>query len=166
MWNPLSLIPTQYQLAAKIVMLLVTLAVVFSAGWTVRGWKAADDENEILSQQMEAMQAYERISREFVIAFNEKRTTVRTVYRTITKEVENVTTGRLCFDPSAVRLWNRALDGVSADPSGVTETSSGADTSGASDKEVLGNAIANFEQYEDCRAQLNAIIDWSEGKRQ
>jgi hypothetical protein len=57
-------------------------------------------------------------------------------------------------------LWDDALFGVSSSTTGVTEEATRADT--ITDREALKNAVANFEQYTECRAQLNALIDFHE----
>jgi hypothetical protein len=73
--------------------------------------------------------------------------------------VSHETSGRVCFDDGAGRLWNDALSGVLPEAS----TRAAKEANGTyTDEEVLTNAVQNFEQYNECRAQLNALIDWHE----
>lgn len=154
------LIPVQFRIWVTIGVAVVALASAGYAGWTLRTWKADASEKQLLAAQVEALQAYEKISREFVIAYNAKRNGARIVYKTITKEIDNVTTGRLCLDPAAVRLWNNALDGVPPPSGGAADNAGGAGEAGASDKEVTSNATTNFEKWQACRTQLKALIEW------
>lgn len=50
----LNLIPKQYQLIAKAVVIAILAAVLFAAGWTVKGWKDDGAYQLLLTQQAEA----------------------------------------------------------------------------------------------------------------
>jgi len=52
--SPLNLIPEQYQLIAKAVVIAILAAVLFAAGWTVKGWKDDGAYQLLLTQQAEA----------------------------------------------------------------------------------------------------------------
>lgn len=119
-------------------------------------WEAK--QSKVLEQQMKALAVKEKENRELARKYQEAQADVRIVYRTITKEIKNETSGRVCFGDGAVRLWDDALVGAVSEAAARTAEK----TSGASDTEVLENAVANFEQYQECRAQLNALIDWHE----
>jgi len=111
-----------------------------------------------LEVQVKALAAKDKENRELARKYQEAQAETKVVYRTIVKEIKNETVGRLCFNDGAVRLWDDALSGaVSEAPARVAEKASG-----ASDTEVLENAVTNFQQYQECRAQLNALIDWHE----
>lgn len=111
-----------------------------------------------LEAHMKALAVKESENRTLARKYQEAQAETKVVYRTIVKEIQNETVGRICFDDGAIRLWDDALAGtVSETATRATETASG-----ASDTQVLENAVANFEQYNECRAQLNALIDWYE----
>lgn len=52
--NPLDLIPPQYAATAKAIVLLLVAALIFSSGWTVKGWKDDAAYQLLLTQQAEA----------------------------------------------------------------------------------------------------------------
>ena len=52
--SPLNLIPEQYQLIAKAVVIAILAAVLFAAGWAVKGWKDDGAYQLLLTQQAEA----------------------------------------------------------------------------------------------------------------
>jgi len=86
------------------------------------------------------------------------------VYRTIRQEVDHVANRHAClFDAGFVVLWNDALAGRLSEAAGGTdEAAISAGVVGA--REVLGNHVDNAEQCAEQRAQLNALIDFEEGR--
>ncbi len=78
--------------------------------------------------------------------------------------ITRVTAGRACLGAAAVSLLNQPTD-VPAPSADTAAASSVADASGpaATDADVMGWAIAAREQYDTCRARLDALIDWHEG---
>ena len=157
MWL-INIIPAPYRLIAGIVALVVTVAAAFESGWIVKGWKVEASLLAEAEAKIEAMQAYDIASRELVKAYQLKQGKTKLVYRTIKEKVNGATTGNVCLNNAAGGLWNDALVGVPSTTTGVTEEASRTYT----DTAVLDNAIDNFEQYHECRAQLNALIDWHE----
>lgn len=138
----------------------------FASGYVAGGrhesnqWKA--EQAKQLEAQIRERDAYLANIAEMVKKYNEKKEKARVVYRTIREEVPAVTTGDKCFNQSSVGLWNKGLAGEVVLPGtavGAVDTPGG---NGATDTDVLNNAIVNFEQYKTCRDQLNALIDWSE----
>jgi len=155
----LTLVPRPY------LILGLVFALIASHGFAYfKGYKRAEDAQasqmiEVLKRERELLAAYDVVSRELVSALQVKQADTKIVYRTITKEIPNATTGRVCFNNDAASLWNDALKGsVSETPTGAAKASTGT----YSDAEVLTNAAENFEQYTACRQQLNALIDWHE----
>jgi hypothetical protein len=62
-----------------------------------------------------------------------------------------------------VRLWNRALRiGLPGDPGGAAAAAEG--TRAAYPDDVLANHVDNAERGNECRRQLNAVIDVLQGK--
>lgn len=135
-------------------------AAGFGSGWLVHGWKydaAAKAETVAL---MERIKKQDAANRRLAKQFQEAQSATRVVYRTIEKKVKDETHNRACLDVGAVSLWNDALLGMSTAATGATETPAATDP--ATDRDVLGNAVENMEQYKECRDQLNALIDWHE----
>lgn len=123
-------------------------------------WKAAEAEQ--LAQQIKDRDAYLANVAEMVKLYNEKKEKTRVVYRTIREEVPVETTGAKCLGAGATGLWNKGLAGEVVLPGAAAGAADSPAGNGATDTEVLGNAITNFEQYKQCRDQLNALIDWKE----
>lgn len=145
---------------------LATLATSCTTGYVAgrkheaNSWKA--EQAEQLQAQIKEREVYLANITEMVKQYNEKKEKTRVVYRTIREEVPVVTTGGGCLGAGAVGLWNKGLAGQLAlppAPAGAADSPAG---TGATDTEVLGNAVENFEQYKQCRDQLNALIDWKE----
>lgn len=51
--NPLDLIPPQYAVTAKIIALVLVVAIIFGAGWTVKGWKDEVAYQGLVNDQLE-----------------------------------------------------------------------------------------------------------------
>jgi len=148
-----------YVILATIIFLGISHSFAFYKGYDYRDVKAKAQLAKEYQEKIEALEAYDKISREFVKSYQKEEQQIKIVYRTIKEKVKNETTGRVCFDDGANRLWNDALEGsMSQTPSRAFEKT----TSTYSDELVLRNAIENFEQYKNCRAQLNSLIDWYE----
>lgn len=159
MISPLSIIPKPY------LYLGLALALVATHGYAYfKGYKRAEDAQAALiveqwKKEQELQQAYDHASRELVKAYQTKQAESKIVYRTIREIVNEKSTGAVCLGDVTARLWDDALIGNLPDTTtGTAETSTGTYT----DAEVLNNAVENFEQYKDCRDQLNALIDWHE----
>jgi undecaprenyl pyrophosphate synthase len=129
-----------------------------------KGHESATDKAKLVllketQAKVEAMNAYDKVSRELVKAYQEKEVVTKTVYKAIKEKVKDETTGRVCLNDGAVSVWDSALKGVL--PEASTRVAKEASRT-YSDEEVLTNAVENFEQYNSCREQLNALIDWHE----
>jgi hypothetical protein len=152
------LLANPWVLLGLILSLAASHGVAYYKGYQSRDNKAKIELLKETQAKIEAMEAYDLISRQFVKGLQEKQAETKVIYRTITKEIPNATTGRVCFNDNAVSLWDDALKGRLPEATARAAEK----TSGASDTQVLENAIINFEQYESCRTQLNALIDWHE----
>jgi hypothetical protein len=152
-------IPKQYAILAICGVLIVTHGVAYYKGYQSAKNKAALALAVQYEKEREYLKAVDTMGREIVKAHAEKTVETKTVYRTIKKEIPNATTGAVCLNDVAGKLWNDALLGdVSGTPTGAINSPSRT----YSDELVIANAIDNFEQYTACRAQLNALIDWHE----
>ena len=155
----LRLLANPWVILALLLFTVTTHGVAYYKGYQARDNKAKIELLKETEAKLEALAAYDKISREFVAAYHKKQVETKVVYRTIKERVKDETSGRVCFDNGASRLWNDALEGsLSKAPTRVAEEASTPYT----DEVVLQNAIYNFEQYKDCRTQLNALIDWYE----
>lgn len=75
--------------------------------------------------------------------------------------LQKLTTGRACLNAATVRLLNGA--DTTAGPESVPQAPSGAAAAGdgfATDADVGQWAIDARAQHDDCRARLDALIDW------
>lgn len=155
-----NLIPAPYRMMAAAIAVAVVASVAFVAGWMVNGWRWEAKAADQLQEQLEAKAQYDKLAMALVKRYQEASAEKKVVYRTIKEKVYVETSGKLCLGSGAVRLWDKALAGENDMPSAATGAAEAA--SGASDTQVLANAVENFEQYEECRRQLNALIDWHE----
>lgn len=131
----------------------------FCMGWKVNGWRHDAVEKERIEQIAKLKDESDKLGRELVTALQSKQVEQIVIYRNIKKEIPNVTDNRICFaDAHALSMWNNALNGVPSTTAGTIEASSATNT--ATDREVIANAVENFEQYTQVRNQLNALIDW------
>lgn len=154
------LLTNPWVILATLIGLAASHGVVYYKGYESRDNKAKIELLKETEAKLKAIKAYEDVSREYVKAFHNKQTQTKIVYRTIKEKVKDETRGNVCFNDGASRLWDSSLQGslLSESPSRTTEET----TRTYSDEEVLNNAVQNFEQYTECRQQLNALIDWHE----
>lgn len=143
----------------KLLILVCIITVAFASGWKVNDWRYQAQLKAQAEAINEYKDAYDVLSREIVKTHKQVEAEQVIVYREIKKEIENVTDNRICFnDASALSVWNAALIGVPQAATGTSDQTAGTDT--ATDKEILQNAIENFEQYTKARNQLNSLIDF------
>jgi len=134
----------------------------FYAGWSVNGWRHDAALNKALQETIDLQKAYDDYAREAVSKFQNQQAEQVVVYRTLKRNIKDVTDDRICFaDGNALSVWNSALTGsMPKATTGTTKTTTSTDT--ATDEQVLTNVIENFEQAKQVRDQLNALIDWFE----
>lgn len=153
----LNVIPKPYLIGFAVFLLASTHITAYYKGYQSRDNKAKVELAKQAKAKLEAIAAYDLISRELVKAYQQKQVETKIVYRTIKEKVKDETTGSVCFNDSASRLWDSALQGVLPE---TTPRVAEKTTSTYTDEQILTNAIENFELYKDCREQLNALIDW------
>ena len=148
----------------KLIAAGVVLAVTFVAGWTVNGWRHDAALKKALQETIDLQRAYDDYAREVALKFQNQQAEQAIVYRTLKRNIKDVTDNRICFaDSAALSVWNSALTGdLPKATTGATKTTTSADT--ATDEQVLTNVVENFEQAKQIRDQLNALIDWHESK--
>lgn len=80
------------------------------------------------------------------------------------KHVPQVTAGRRCLEPAAVRLLNVAAAAPGLPAAAGQPVAADAAAPAASDTDVAGWIAAAGGQYETCAARLNGLIDYEEAK--
>lgn len=88
------------------------------------------------------------------------------VYRTkeVIKHVPQVTTGRPCLNPAAVRMLNARPSSPAVPEATGKPITEDAPPLAASDSDVAYYIADAAGQYETCAARLNALIDFETGK--
>jgi len=92
-------------------------------------------------------------------------TTLQTQAEEASREIARLTTGRRCLDGAVVRLLNGPSPGIRL--GAVPQTPgqpAAADGAAASDRDVAQWARVCRTRYDTCRARLDALIDYHEGK--
>ena len=90
------------------------------------------------------------------------------VYRTkeVIKHVPQVTTGKPCLNPAAVRMLNARPDSPAVPQAPGKPVAEDAAALAASDSDVAYYIADASGQYETCAARLNALIDFENGNSQ
>lgn len=155
----LTLVPKPYLILGAVLALAATHGVAYYKGYQRAEHAQAALIVEQWKKEQELKVAYNHASKELVKAYQAAQTKEKIVYRTIKEKVYEKATGAVCLNNSTAGLWDDALFGNMPDTStrAVEETSRT-----YTDAEVVTNAVENFEQYKECRSQLNALIDWHE----
>lgn len=170
-----------WAILAAVVMVLSLMAGSFYQGWSMRGDREA-------ASQLKAERAWSKkladekdrgdgLAKELDL----EKQNIKTVTVEVIKEVPKVTTVYVEREGDApkpipsgvytygfVRLWDNALASYLPYASWQSAGAAGKpDTLRApiDSPDILNNAVVNFGKYAACRAQLNALIDWHEGKR-
>ena len=153
-------------LPSNVKLIAVGVALSFLAGWTVNGWRHDAALKKALQETIDLQRAYDDYAREAVLKFQNQQAEQVVVYRTLKRNIKDVTDNRICFaDGNALSVWNSALTGtVPKATTGTTKETPSTDT--ATDEQVLTNVIENFEQSKQIRDQLNALIDWYENNEE
>ena len=157
--------------------------VSFSAGWLVKGkFDAAAIEKakgETLVCQIErerdARNAAEEAAKRLAAAEAANAKLQRELsrreadYRRKLQETRDAlhTTGRECLDPALRLRLNAAITGGDAVPASAAATGGAAaatpaDSGSATDREVAEWALTVAQQYDVCRARIDAIRSWDE----
>lgn len=168
------------KLAEVIVALALLLALVGGPYWLGMRHQAQTDAavqakaQAVAAHKLAIAQAKgDAIAAQLAVA----QANVKTVYKTITKEVPHVVykyrpaphaalqpIPHAVFTVGAVRLWDRALDPeLPAAAGGAAEDAAATDPaldSGVSQQQLFANHVANAQRNTACRQQLSALIAW------
>lgn len=154
-------------LAEKILALILFLALCAGGGFFA-GYRTAS--NKSAARQLETERAasarYQaEVARGNLLSarLSQAETAVQTKTVERIKYVPQVTSGRRCLDPDAVRLLNGAgypkLSQAARQPDAESPAAPA-----ASDTDVAGWIASAHGQYETCAARLNGLIDYEEGR--
>lgn len=168
------------------IVALVASLLGAGAGWEVRGWKADSDiatikndyQERIDAQRVakdEALNKLELVSRKAASELEAHKQAIATKSFKIKSEVLNEKANALkssapvcAISPEWVRIYNEALRPAGDTPEGSGESATATEGAGASGSgsagtdqwEVLWVHAENASRWAECRAQLNALIDY------
>lgn len=176
----------------RLIGVAVAAVIVFLAGWTVRGWKADADMAEVVQAHQAERDARIKATNEALAAADAAGRAAAVQYETRVREI-SATSQKLktelrnaeskaraagaasCpLSPEWVRLYDDALrpgGGASAptgEPAGAPQgaAAAGAGAAPASEWDVAWVHAENAARWAECRAQLNALIDFEVGDRE
>lgn len=167
-------------LAAVLAVLGLTGGAYY-AGWSMRGDREA--ANQLKAERVAAAKLEEERKRGdgLALELEQEKQNIKTVTVEVVKEVPKYTkvyVEKPGEDPKpipaavvtwgAVGLWNDALAGGLPDAPGKPARPAGAtDLSRApvDTPDLLTNEAINAGKWAECRATLNKLIDWHEGKK-
>lgn len=173
----------------RLIGVAVAAVIVFLAGWTVRGWKADSDMTEVVQAHQaerdarikatnEALAAADASGRAAAVQYETRIREISTASQKLKTELRNAESNArasgaaVCPLPSEwVRLYDDALrpgSGASAPTGKPTDSSQGAGSAGsgtspANEWDVAWVHAENASRWAECRAQLNALIDFELG---
>lgn len=168
------------------IVALVASLLGAGAGWEVRGWKAdseiatiKDDYQERIDAQRaakdEALGKLDLADRKAASELEAHKQAIATNSFKIKSEVLNEKANALkssapicAISPEWVRIYNEALRPAGDSPEAPGESvattegagASGSGATGADQWEVLWVHAENASRWAECRAQLNALIDY------
>ncbi|MDR5170740.1 hypothetical protein IHQ56_02805 [Methylobacillus flagellatus] len=146
-----------YALAAGLAM-----AIGFTAGWQVQGWKKDARQARGITQDKKTAQKLTVESAKIETKKQEQLQQTRIVYRTIRERINDAPDHRVCFDDTAVRVWNDAIAGADLyrpEPAGAARETDPAENVEATTTEILNNAANNYETCNANSIKHNALID-------
>lgn len=172
----------------RVIAVAVAAVVLFASGWMVRGWIADRDMNAtLLAHEQERVERIEAANRAIAAAEQSGRETsakyearireISTVSQKLKTEVLHAqskaisTAAPVCTIPADwVRLYDEALrpaggqDSPTGEPAAASKgtASAGAGPASASQWDVLWVHTENAARWAECRAQLNALIDFEQ----
>lgn len=173
------------KIAAILALLLLLLGgsaaigiYCYSAGWEHRGNAVAAAQLKVEKRLRQQLERQIVRNAELIRLYQEEQSKKTVVYKTIREEVPRVVTEYVekpgtpavpvpdwVVTRGFVRLWDDALFGrMPATAAGAAGAAAAPDSPGDQERSevgagiILGNHVANAEQYEACRRQLNALI--------
>lgn len=156
----LPVIPGPYKLLGAVVLCLAFFGYGYYKGVQITENKQAAKELEDLVKVQEERDSLEAELRTLESKRQENEVETRVVYRNIERKIDDATDDRICFTSDSLSLWNEAIAGKSTVPK---DTAAPAQIPGAADsatdKDILQNAVANFEIAQRYRQQIIDIIE-------
>lgn len=103
----------------RLYIYLAAAVIVFGAGWEVRGWREAVEDEARLEQQRENERANARSADAASEKHEENKAEISTEFKTIYKEVEHVVEkpvyrDGVCLDPDGLRIITKAIGNSAA----------------------------------------------------
>lgn len=170
-----------WPVAAGFIVAVSILSITYYLGWHARGSREAAKLLEAERQAAAMLEEERKRGDELARQLEEEKQNIKTVTVEVIKEVPKVT--KVYVEkpgdaekpiPPAVITWgaigvyDRALrPDLPATSRIFTRPSGGSDLarSPADVSDILEVHTINAAQYAECRAQLNALIDWHEGRK-
>lgn len=165
---------------AAVFAVLAALGGSYYAGWHQRGVKELADQAVEREQHQAWLDAERERGNKLAVELEQEKRNVKTVTVEVVKEIPKVTTVYVergsneakpippaIYTYGFVRLYNSALRpelpktaGEFAYPAGTTNIT----RAEVGTADILTVHAINAGKYAECRAQLNKLIDWHEGK--
>jgi prophage endopeptidase len=159
-----------------VLVLCLALGCLMSAGAFVLGWNQGRAPLKVLLAELSAsyakgkrlaaeraisdLQAAQARSDALSAGLLHQQATIDQLKTEARRAIPQVTTGRPCLGPAALRV----LDGAPGlDVAGLPPAAGGAAAEGgpvATDTDIAGWAVDAGAAYEVCRARFDALIDW------
>lgn len=172
--------------AIRLIAVLLFVGLIFSAGWMIRGWKSDRDIAELKQTYLAEKELQARAVNEAVASIEDAGRRVASDYETkirnmsdasdkLRRELRNAESkarksgAPAChLDPEWVRLYNASLQPPTdpgAPPGKPADPPQGADPAypgsrSADQWDVAWLHTENASRWSECRAQLNALIDF------
>ena len=155
----LALIPLPYRILALVLAGLALLGAGFASGYRLAENRAAAAQAKLLKSHIKTLNA-ER-ARADALALQIGQAEARIIIKTVEviKHVPQVTTGRRCLEPAAVRLLQPAADSPRIETIGQPAAENATELA-ASDTDVAYWIAEANRQYETCAGRVNALVDY------
>jgi len=106
----------------KLTLILVAATAIATTAvtWQIASWRHQADKTAALERAIEQANAQAEQDQAILTATAAKQAEIRTIYRTITKEVDRYAQARPdspdCLDDTGMRLWTAAATGQAPTP--------------------------------------------------
>lgn len=169
-----------WAILAAVVLWGASAGFAYYEGWARRGDHEAAQQLKTEREWQAKVEAERKRGDALALDLEAEKRNIKTVTVEVIKEVPKVTTVYVekpgeapkpippaVYTWGFVGLWNDALaarlPGAAGEPAGAAGA---ADLARApiDSPDLLENHAVNAGKYAECRAQLNALIDWHEGK--
>ncbi|HHV48628.1 MAG TPA: TraR/DksA family transcriptional regulator [Rhodocyclaceae bacterium] len=170
-----------------ILIVIVFALLCIGAGWTAQGWRKdrdiadinkthADNARLAAEQNAKDLAAAKTRGDQLGLELEGYRNTLFIFAQEKTREIDRLATGRRCLDGDLVGVLNRThaaqRGGVASQATGLSVRANGPAAAGAddgqyaTDRDVSGWINLARTQYDTCRAKLDTIRLFYEGKGQ